>query len=1086
MFDQLLRSDDPWLWMALEVTGKATLLLLIATILACLLGRFSAALRHRLWAMVFVALLMLPLASVWLPGLALPVIPRDWHLAPAAVDNSAARAAAAAEPRSRFFHSDPAPSVPHATADRAALDRAAPRDFPDIATPDVQPVATGVDSQPAARRSAGPWWLLVWLIGAVSVLIPLIGGLLGNLWMMRRGRPFADFRLRKLIDELMSDLALRRQVTLLLLPEKHMPMTFGFVRSYVVLPADALGWTLERLRMVVLHELAHVKRHDVSWQMVARVACALYWFHPLVWWALRRMRIDREFACDDCVLATGQKASRYATHLLEIARAHRSGSPLATAAIAMARRSQLEGRLLAVLDAGRARAPLGFGRAVTLLLLTALAVVSLGVLRLALRAQPVASASGSVLPATADEPFSGKPDETIDPAAIDSAGNRRPDPVRTNAAAVDDDPITIQGSVLDSAGEPLEDATVRLVQPSWNPEIEDKLVGETRSDKKGRFAFSYLRSQVTVPTRRPEECVVVCGFKPGYGIDWDWRINISPREQSELRLFVNDVAITGRLVDLEGRPLAGVRVDCREVIRPHGENLSTFIDAVKCGDLSAAAKCLQYPLSPLTTGLAPQRTDADGRFRLAGVGPEKVARLVFEGPSIARAAVTAVTRPLAPLVQSGTIPSTNSEPISLVGADFEISLPPARAIEGVVRDPRTGAVLPNVSIQSFRFAGPFGSGVPQIRVVSDEQGHFRLDGMPKGRGNKLLAISGDKQPYVSRAVEVPDEPGFEPVHVDVEMHRGIWITGRVTEQVTGKPVPMAELFYWPLRSNEYARALPEFPPGDADKVDGYQHRYHTAADGSVRLVGLPGPAVVGLLDAMDSYCLGQGAGDISAEKNDKGEFLTLGDPKRPSKNWPTAMKQINPARGTDSMELNFALDRGAQFEITSVDSARQPVSRVIVTGMTPDGTPDMAGNATFVANSFRPDEERTILLHHEDRGLGKVIRLRAGRQDRKLTVRLEACAKVTGRIVDKNQVPVPRAEIRFDVLPADGSSRCLPVSTTDADGRFENPAVLIGADYAVSAKPAKAGSVFHTVVKELSVDPCDTIDLGTIEITGDE
>ena len=115
-------------------------------------------------------------------------------------------------------------------------------------------------------------------------------------------------------------------------------MTFGFVRSYVVLPADALGWTDEQLRVVVLHELAHVKRHDVSWQMVARATCALYWFHPLVWWALRRMRVDREYACDDCVLATGQKASHYADALIGDCasspfvftagnRGHRDGSP---------------------------------------------------------------------------------------------------------------------------------------------------------------------------------------------------------------------------------------------------------------------------------------------------------------------------------------------------------------------------------------------------------------------------------------------------------------------------------------------------------------------------------------------------------------------------------------------------------------------------------------------------------------------------------------------------------------------------------------------------------------------------------------
>jgi hypothetical protein len=101
----------------------------------------------------------------------------------------------------------------------------------------------------------------------------------------------------------------------------------------------------------VLHELAHVRRHDCLTQALAQLICALYWFSPLVWLAARRLRAERERACDDFVLEAGTKGSAYATHLLEIARMMGPRIPAFTrAGVSMAHVSQLEGRLMAILN----------------------------------------------------------------------------------------------------------------------------------------------------------------------------------------------------------------------------------------------------------------------------------------------------------------------------------------------------------------------------------------------------------------------------------------------------------------------------------------------------------------------------------------------------------------------------------------------------------------------------------------------------------------------------------------------------------------------------------------------------------------
>ncbi len=138
------------------------------------------------------------------------------------------------------------------------------------------------------------------------------------------------------------------------------PFTSGVLRPVVVVPASALAtWTDERIRVVLLHELAHVRRRDCLVQAMSQIACAAYWFNPLTWIAARRLRAERERACDDLVLEAGMRGADYAQHLLDIARTVTERRSLSAAALAMARPSELEGRLLAILDGRRARRVIG-------------------------------------------------------------------------------------------------------------------------------------------------------------------------------------------------------------------------------------------------------------------------------------------------------------------------------------------------------------------------------------------------------------------------------------------------------------------------------------------------------------------------------------------------------------------------------------------------------------------------------------------------------------------------------------------------------------------------------------------------------
>src|SRR5262245_49996081 len=132
-------------------------------------------------------------------------------------------------------------------------------------------------------------------------------------------------------------------------------MTWGLWRNTILLPSAAANWGDERRRLVLAHELAHVKRIDGLIQIVIYDVCTLYWFNQLIWYAAHRARIERERACDDRVLSLGAPAADYADHLVEVVRGLSVHENLSFASLSIAHPSQLESRVISILDSGARR-----------------------------------------------------------------------------------------------------------------------------------------------------------------------------------------------------------------------------------------------------------------------------------------------------------------------------------------------------------------------------------------------------------------------------------------------------------------------------------------------------------------------------------------------------------------------------------------------------------------------------------------------------------------------------------------------------------------------------------------------------------
>ena len=333
-----LSSNAAWL-PAVDIMLKVTVVLAAAAVATMALARASAASRHLIWTLALISALLLPVLSLALPRWQLPII----RLA-AQPGASAAQA-----------------SIDHAAIEHLQAPPLAPRVRRHDASPaDPAPSAAPLASmdQPAERSSLAPssvvgWLALVWAIGAIAIIGRLLAGIAAVQWLSRRTARVIDAPWLPLAIELASRVGVSRQITFAESATASMPMAVGLFRPAVLMPADAVRWPVERLRIVLLHELAHVKRRDCLTHALAQLACAMHWFNPLAWIAARHVRTERERACDDLVLASGTKGPDYAEELLEIARAMRGvrfPAVMTGATLAMAHRSQLEGRLMAILD----------------------------------------------------------------------------------------------------------------------------------------------------------------------------------------------------------------------------------------------------------------------------------------------------------------------------------------------------------------------------------------------------------------------------------------------------------------------------------------------------------------------------------------------------------------------------------------------------------------------------------------------------------------------------------------------------------------------------------------------------------------
>lgn len=835
----------------LDVASKSTVLLALVFLVVQCCRRASAAVRHRLWTLGIWSAIALPMISFVAPIWRIPVLPKQ-RLVEAKKpglqntmqgDRSGSRESmtGAALPALADPSNGRRPSLITPSRGRSALPKtdrvegeqqlaSKPRqpggDVSAAAVAGFQtPWFTPGETATRIKRIAH-WFAVAWLTVSGLLLVRLGVSWGQTVRLTRRASSIGDRRIVVLAQQCLARCQGRLRVQVRQSSEVSTPIAAGVFRAAVVLPAEARSWSDQRLKAVLLHELAHIARRDVLSQLAACICCAMYWFNPMAWFVAARLQLEREQACDDQVLQWGVKPTDYAQQLLQITRLYRRNSQRLLS-VAMARPTQIEQRIRGVLDSARSRIGLRPSVAVGALAAFCLATGLLATLR------PVSTA--------AESPQAGAGAAQSEESNGDARQQETPEAAKGEIDESDQRSAMIV-SAVDENGNALSGVEIHasIYDPITRPPSRVYITGNDGIAKV--FRPDRLR-RLQLEARKPAYVPLFASWKEDkhdHGREVPEAFTLTMVEGSE---------IGGRIIDSGGNPIedaeVSVRVDVEDPLHK------------KLGGAKIATRLTDDPIVTDKDGRwsvtnAPSSGDADAfRFRTRVTHPEFVSDSSWGGlqqesgvttrqlrnqaaeitmPSGARirgrvigADGTAVDDGIVvwaddPYFTSGgqeakVQPDGSFEtktlaiglhPLTIVAPGFQphleevdvypemeektFRLQPGKSLTLKITDAE-GEPIPRawVGVRGWRgkeslynhdHSSVLDSGIP---LRADENGIYRWDGAPVDAVRYAVSARG----YTPKSVELTAKE--EPYQIRLSPEVGL--TGRVTDAETGLPIP---------------------------------------------------------------------------------------------------------------------------------------------------------------------------------------------------------------------------------------------------------------------------------------------------------
>ena len=1086
----------------IEIAVCATIVLTVAWLATRYGQGWSAAIRHRIWCLSFFGLLILPIAILFLHPMKIPLLP------PTQISKSIDAEVSEVDSQAGFFHSETRdfpinlrntiePQIESPNQEELTeISETAP------AKTELKNATTPVSVLPGltanVKKAGNPivvWLIAIWGTGFAVVVAPVLYYAVANRRRFNSAKPIGNQDWLKIKSELCSGLAIRQSVQLVELPDAVVPMTCGIFKSTIAIPLRDIDCSESKIRSVLVHELAHIRRQDVLTQVAARIVCALYWFHPLAWLGLARMRFEREMACDDLVVSLGAKPADYALQLVQFARRCKESSNCLEAAMA-ASTSKLECRITSLVDTSRSpRLPMTDTIARLLVLSMILIIVALATIRVGHRsnAMPLANLEGpnGAIAATSPTITSGE-------TANGEIGESK-----------------VGGIVTDTSGNPVAEANVSLVytkiRRKWYTSTHE-VVAQARTDTKGAFEISVPPSVVENlgDHKTFSGNLFVAATSDGLIADWQKAYDDFygwSKENIKLRLEKDCLPIHGRLIDQNGNPVANATVTTLEISEPPadadlekwhelakhnpvqkpGEMLPSDGNAIHHYPMDKFARTFGFPGLHQTT-----KTNGNGEFVFENVGKDRLALLEISGKGIAKTQVRAIVRKQ----ESVPCPTTDPRcsPKVYFGADFEIAVQPSQDIFGVVKDKDTNQPISGVkiSVRSFGY-GNLSFGGEFATSTTNEDGKYKITGIPRP-GVDATETTIDITPsqgtaYLARTfVRIPKAADIGPVESNFKLKKAVWATGKLVNADTGEPVS-GWLNYHPSLENENAKQYANFKRDMFMLNPNAEGTWPTDANGNFRIPVIQGK---GLITALaDKPMLFEAAYSDDELKLVRGLGLA-------NREFAPEFYQFVMADAINSAKLVNVEDKGAS-DIT-IRMLPESVRNVKVRDV--DGNPVedarcvgvysrslLAPQLSFKSSPKLPGDEasiyglndsgeRLVIFQHSDLNIAKAIVLTPdGTED----VTLEPCGTIRGKITGLEDVagkrPVVKVAIPASACPKGRNDLYHEGYRIDSvevqpDGSFEATGIIPGVEYQISIGAA---------VRKVSKDREQVEDLGEIE-----